>query len=172
MRDLAREAGVSVETIYASVGNKVQLLRLAIDVAVVGDLQAVDLAGREAFQALGRGPRKARLRAAARMMNDINQRVGGLQRALEQAALTEPQLADELAALRLRQVESARAALRLIVGQEPSDALCRGVLAIAHAPVRHLFVDEFGETTEGYEQFLTRHFAAEIQAHQRREAMS
>ena len=41
MRDVAREAGVSVETVYANFGSKTDLLMAAIDVGVVGDVEPV-----------------------------------------------------------------------------------------------------------------------------------
>src|ERR1700759_5486410 len=41
MRDLAQEAGVSVETVYGTAGSKSQLLMRALDVGVVGDDQPV-----------------------------------------------------------------------------------------------------------------------------------
>ena len=55
VRDVAREAGVSVETVYASVGSKTKLLTRAIEVGVVGDDEPVPLAERPEFVALGRG---------------------------------------------------------------------------------------------------------------------
>ena len=40
VRDVAREAGVSVETLYSSFGSKAELLKVALDVAIVGARQA------------------------------------------------------------------------------------------------------------------------------------
>lgn len=173
MRDLAREVGVSVETIYASVGNKARLLRQAIDAAVSGETPGetpgealgVDLSGWGMPNALAKGTRTQRVQAAARMLNAINERVGGLQRALEQGAVSEPELAEQLAVLRERQLQAANNVLRLVLGDEPSEELCRGVLTISYAPTRRLYVDELGHTAQDYVEFLARHFALEIQAH-------
>jgi AcrR family transcriptional regulator len=46
MRDVARTAQVSVETVYANFGSKGSLLRQALDVAVVGDDEPVPLSDR------------------------------------------------------------------------------------------------------------------------------
>ena len=41
MRDVAREAGVSVETVYGAAGSKRALLLRVIDIAIVGDDEQV-----------------------------------------------------------------------------------------------------------------------------------
>ena len=46
VRDIARAAGVSVETVYAHFGSKVDLLNAVVDVAVVGDDEPVALVDR------------------------------------------------------------------------------------------------------------------------------
>ena len=55
MRDVAREAGVAVETVYANFRSKPELLIAAVDVSVVGDDAPVALADREVFLVLGHG---------------------------------------------------------------------------------------------------------------------
>ena len=65
MRDIAKEAGVSVETVYASFGSKTELLLAAIDVGVVGDDAPVPLSQRPEFAALATGPIGDRIDAAA-----------------------------------------------------------------------------------------------------------
>ncbi|MCW2597450.1 MAG: TetR/AcrR family transcriptional regulator, partial [Jatrophihabitans sp.] len=44
IRDVARGAGVSVETVYASVGTKAELLKTAVEISVVGDDEPIPLA--------------------------------------------------------------------------------------------------------------------------------
>ena len=60
MRDVARAAGVSVETVYASFRSKGDLLMAALDVAVVGDAGPVPLDQRPEFAALGSGTLRQR----------------------------------------------------------------------------------------------------------------
>jgi AcrR family transcriptional regulator len=96
VRDIATAAGVSVETIYATVGSKVALLRAALDGAVVGDDEPVALADRPMFLALGQGRREERAAAAAALITDIHVRTIGLQLALREGAGGEPELAAQL----------------------------------------------------------------------------
>src|SRR3954463_5924011 len=58
VRDIAREAGVAVETVYSVVGSKRELLKIAMDVALVGDDEPIALAERHEFAALGEGDRR------------------------------------------------------------------------------------------------------------------
>src|SRR6266536_3164046 len=82
MRDVARAAGVAVETVYASFRSKSDLLMAAIDVGVVGDPEPVPLDQRPEFTALGSGARQERARAAARLVTGIHQRTAGVHLAL------------------------------------------------------------------------------------------
>lgn len=97
VRDIAGEAGVSVETVYATLGGKVALLTAALDGAVAGDDDPIPLAERPVFLAMGEGELDARVRAAAALITDIHVRTIGLQRALREGAGGEPALAELLA---------------------------------------------------------------------------
>jgi len=97
VRDVATAAGVSVETVYATLGGKVALLTAALDGAVAGDDEPVPLAERPAFLGLGEGSPEERTAAAATLITDIHTRTIGLQRALREAAGGEPALAELLA---------------------------------------------------------------------------
>ena len=96
VRDIAATAGVSVETVYATLGGKVALLTAALDDA--GDDEPVPLAERPMFLALGEGSLAERTGAAAALITDIHVRTIGLQRALREGAGGEPALAQLLAA--------------------------------------------------------------------------
>src|SRR5450432_2102126 len=56
MRDVAREATVSVETLYSGFGSKAGLLGAALDVAITGDDEPVPFAERAEATAMGAGP--------------------------------------------------------------------------------------------------------------------
>ena len=116
MRDVAREAGVSVETVYANFGSKTDLLMAAIDVGAVGDAEPVALADREEFVALGRGGRKARARAGAHLARAIHQRNGGLIRTLREAAASDPEAARRLREGEPRQRTDVEEGAALIAG--------------------------------------------------------
>src|SRR4051794_13662370 len=83
---IAARADVAVETIYAGFGSKKGLLRAALDVAVVGDADAVPFADRPEATRLGEGTLDERLAAAARVVTDINERTLPVWRALLEAA--------------------------------------------------------------------------------------
>ena len=96
MRDVAAEAGVAVETVYANYRSKAELLMAAIDVTVVGDAEPVPLAERPEFAELAAGTFGDRVAAAARLVTQIHQRTAGLHLALRQGAASEPELARRL----------------------------------------------------------------------------
>src|SRR5829696_9045447 len=89
MREVARAAGVSVETVYAGFGSKSDLLMAALDVAVVGDAEPVPLDQRPEFAALGSGTRQQRAMAAARLVTAVHQRTSGVYLALREAAASD-----------------------------------------------------------------------------------
>ena len=97
VRDIAGAAGVSVETVYATLGGKVALLTAALDGAVAGDDDPIPLSERPWFLVMGEGGFDARVRTAAALITDIHVRTIGLQRALREGAGGEPALAELLA---------------------------------------------------------------------------
>ena len=162
MREVAARAGVAVETVYATIGGKRVLLAQVIDVAVVGDDEPVALAARPEFAAMGTGTRPARLAAAAQLLTGLNARTAALTRTLEHAALTDPGLADELAVSRTRQRETFRAALTLVLGREPDDALVDSVWVVGHGQVYLLLVEGSGWTDEQYRAWLADMFTRQL----------
>src|SRR5262245_8083787 len=84
---VATLAGVSRQTVLASVGGKLDLLRLAIEWAIAGDGVPVALADRpELTQLLGQPDPIALIRGWAGMLVEIDARVAALSGALEVAA--------------------------------------------------------------------------------------
>ena len=71
MRDVATEAGVATETLYAYFSSKRVLLQTVVDMAVVGDDRPVAVADRPEFAAIGRGRHVERTAAAARLLGAI-----------------------------------------------------------------------------------------------------
>src|SRR5262245_9506893 len=74
MRDVARDAGVAVATLYSHYSSKRTLLDAVIDQAVVGDDAPVAVADRPEFLAIGRGRRSDRIAAAATLVATIHDR--------------------------------------------------------------------------------------------------
>jgi len=142
IRDIAEEAGVAVETVYAHATSKTALLRQVVDIAVVGDEQTVPLAERSQFAALGSGARKVRVSAAARLLTDVHVRTAGFAKVIREAAYTDEALAEELDATRQRQRADVERALVLIVGRRPTTTELDGVVAVVSVEV-YLLLTEF-----------------------------
>lgn len=158
MREVASDAGVAVETVYAHFSSKRGLLRAVMDIAVVGDEQALPVAERPDFAALGRGRRAERIRAAARFLVDVQQRTAGLAKVLREAAPADPEIAEMLRDTRERQRLDVARAVELIVGRRPTTEERDGVWALSSPEVYLLLVDESGWSVEQYQQWVEQLF--------------
>ena len=160
MRDVAREAGVSVETVYASFRTKADLLMAAIDVAVVGDAAPVPLEERPQFTGLGHGTRADRARAAADLAADIHRRTVGVNLALREAAASDPAL-DGL----MRRREEGRRhnvadAAALVAGREVSPEVVDGLWAVVDVGNYRLLTDLRGWTARAVRRVAGRQHRA------------
>ncbi len=91
---IAREAGVAVDTVYASIGTKPQLLRLLVEVALSGTSEAVPAQERDYVLAMRAEPdaaRKLDLYGAA--IGSIAGRLGPVYRVIVGAAGQDPEVA-------------------------------------------------------------------------------
>lgn len=154
MRDIAKEAGVAVETVYAAFGSKADLMLEAIDVGVVGDTEPVALSQRPEFTALGVGSLADRIGAAARMLTGINQRTWGLRRALHEAAGSEPQLATKLHELERRRRDNTREGAEMVLGRPVEEDLLDALWVVMGADAFTLLTQVGGRTADDYERWL------------------
>lgn len=154
MRDIAREAGVATETVYAHFASKTGLLQKVIDIAVVGDEGAVPLADRSQFAALAQGSRADRIAAAARLVTDVNTRTAGFAKVIRQAAPTDEDMAETLEATRERQRRDVAAGLALLIGRRPTAAERDGTWALMSHEVYLLLVESSGWNPEQYEAWM------------------
>jgi AcrR family transcriptional regulator len=154
MRDVAREAGVSVETVYSNFRGKSELLMAAIDVGVVGDAAPVPLAQRPAFAELAVGSFPERVASAARLITGINRRICGLRRALGEAAASEPALAAKLVEAENRRRINTRQGFESITGRKAGDDELDGVWAITGVDVFHLLTEIAGWSVARYEKWV------------------
>lgn len=153
VRDIAREAGMSVETLYANFGSKAELLHQVLDVAVVGDDEPVALADRPEFQALGVGDAEQRAAAAAALATAIYRRTCGLHRALREAAAADAELAARLEAARGRQRETVRDAGAMVAGRDLDRAEAEGLWAVLSTDVYELLTASAGWSPGDYEEW-------------------
>jgi AcrR family transcriptional regulator len=154
MRDVARAAGVSVETVYASFGSKSDLLLAAIDLAVVGDAVPVPLNQRPEFAALGSGTRRQRARAAARLVTGVNQRTAGVVLALKEAAASDPELAERLREREQRRRINVEQGMTLAAGRTVTEEEADGLWAVLAVEVYQLLTGLRGWTPGQYEDWL------------------
>ena len=92
LADVAEAAGVAVETIYNGFRSKKQLVRDAMEVAIVGDAEPVAFVEREPFRNLAEGTRAERLHAGMEIVADTHARSAGIWRALGEAAAGDEEL--------------------------------------------------------------------------------
>jgi AcrR family transcriptional regulator len=154
MRDVARAAGVSVETVYANFRSKTELLLAAIDAGVVGDANPVPLWDRPEFRALEAGGVADRVRAGAHVLTGINRRTSGLRRALTEAAGADPQLAAKLDELERNRRVNIRRGAEMMIGRPVDDDELDGLWAVLGADVFHLLTAIGGRSLGEYERWL------------------
>jgi AcrR family transcriptional regulator len=156
MRDVAKAAHVSIETVYANFGSKAELLKQALDIAVVGDDEPVPLADREAFRRLGRGPVSDRLEAIGQLLATMHQRTARLRRVLVQAAAGDPQLSQLLADGLRDERESVRQGARAVAQREVSDEDVDTLFAVLSTDVFLLLTEARGWSVPAYRAWAAR----------------
>jgi AcrR family transcriptional regulator len=150
MRDVASEADVSVETIYAQIGTKAELLKTAMDWAIVGDAEPVPMADRPEFRRVGEGSWSERLTAAGALAAGVNAREARLNRALEHGALTDSVLDDMLRAGWRTRHQTVRAGLTALLQRRPTPREVDETYVVLGPQTYLSLVDEVGWTNEEY----------------------
>jgi AcrR family transcriptional regulator len=159
MAAIAAEAGVALDTVYASVGRKPELARLLIETAISGSSQAVPAEQRDYVQAIQAAPdAETKIEIYAGAMRQIAGRLAPVLSVLQQAAPAEP----ELAAL-WREIAERRAAnMRRFAADLASVAALRvdldqaaDIIWATNAPeLYQLLVGQRSWTPDRYEVFL------------------
>lgn len=109
LADVAAEAGVADRTVYVRFGRKVVLFLRVIDVAIAGDLDAVDVRGRPSFaRATTADTLEERLEAVVSGSVELMQRFGPLLSAAREAEAVEPEAAEAAQAGRIYTLASVR----------------------------------------------------------------
>jgi AcrR family transcriptional regulator len=157
--EVARAAGVAVETVYAAYRNKPTLLRQAWYATFRGDEEDIRLLDRPEIRTVLAEPDLAtRLQAHAGVLTPVFRRITPLLRALQGAATSEPAAAAMLAEFDEGRLDAAahyaRAAAatgQLAVSAEE----CRDLLAATmDAALWHRLVEERGWSDERFAQVL------------------
>lgn len=157
--EVARAAGVAVETIYVTYRNKSTLLRQVWYATFRGDEEDIRLLDRPEIRTVLAEPDLAtRLRAHAVALTPVLRRINPLLRALQGAATSEPTAAAMLAEFDERRLDAAvqyaRAAAatgQLAVSEEE----CRDLLAATmDGALWHRLVEERGWSDDRYANLL------------------
>ena len=159
LADVAQTAGVSVETIYASVGTKAELLHKAWDITVGGDDQDIVFHERPEVLAVRNEPDLARrLMLHAVLSTHTAQRIARFQLMVQSAAGADPTAAamleemdrQRLAGIGVMAAEAAKTG-RLAVSEEE----CRDVVwSMTDGMLWHRLVNERGWTNERFATWL------------------
>jgi len=162
--DIARAAGVSVETIYGSFGNKAALLHKAWDITVGGDDEDIVFHERPEVMAIRSEPDLAkRFMLHAAFSTKTAQRIAPFQLMVQSAADSEPAAADmleemgrqRLAGLTVMASEAAKTG-QLAVSKEE----CRDLVwSMTDGMLWHRLVNERGWTNERFADWLGRMWA-------------
>jgi AcrR family transcriptional regulator len=105
--DIAREAGVSLQSVYNAGRSKADLMHHVVDLAVAGDDREVMLLDRPAFAAIGDQPTAERAVATiAALIADTMQRLAPVWGAYRDAAAVDPKAAATLQAAHQRRAQT------------------------------------------------------------------
>jgi AcrR family transcriptional regulator len=157
---IAAAADVSAQTIYATYGSKAAVLFRAIDVAVLGDFDETPLMQRAPVLAEMSGDQhRLHFAAAVHFVRAMHDRVAALMRVMEQAASTDPSLAE----LRTTLLHRIRAGCVQWIAQLGPTALRPGlsedqaadVMFTVQAPYLYsMFTVDLGWSPDRYEDWL------------------
>jgi AcrR family transcriptional regulator len=169
MDRIAVESDVSVETVYGAFGSKSQLLARVIDVALVGDQEAVAVAQRSwALEVHAEQNPTRQLELLARNTRNILERAGPVQWAAIMAADQEPEIAalvDRYQKTRLKVqtefiswvAESGAFRDRLTVREAGQT-----YWVLAAVEVHHLLRNTLGWSASRYEMWLAESLKAQL----------
>jgi AcrR family transcriptional regulator len=115
MADIAREAGVALQSVYSAGQSKADLLHLVTDVAVAGDDQEVMLVDRPEFVAVAAESDPVRqVQMLASLIAATLDRVAPVWIAYREAAAVDPKAASNLVAAHRRRRESFGVMIRMV----------------------------------------------------------
>jgi AcrR family transcriptional regulator len=159
---IAGQAGVAVETVYATFGNKRAILSQLLDVSLVGDDRPVPLLEREEPQAVMQETDQRRQMARfADGMFEIMSRVAPLFDLMNAAAKTEPDIAEMLHNILAARVQGMMAFVRALLQNGPlrdgltPEIAAETVWALTSAEVFTLLTVNRGWGKDQYLRWLT-----------------
>jgi AcrR family transcriptional regulator len=162
---IAREAGVAVQTIYNSVGNKAAILNTVLEREVTGTDATVTVSQIMIARVAAAPDLRAAVQVLADWMVEFNGRAGGVFAILKQAAAVDPEVnsLDRTRSKRRRHnYERAAAQFRErgAIAEGVTDAeAAASIWAIGHPDVYTALVVESGWTVDAYARWVSRALA-------------
>jgi len=164
--DIAKEAGVALQSVYNAGGSKAALMHLVVDLAVAGDDQDVLLADRPSFAAIGAQPTAERqVEVIATLVAETMQRLAPVWVAYREAAAVDPTGAANLEAAHRRRSETFATMIGMVDQDRlrmPSEEATDTAWAIGSIDVYLLLRSIRGWDHERYAQWLTRTLVDEL----------
>ncbi|WP_328473236.1 TetR/AcrR family transcriptional regulator [Actinoplanes sp. NBC_00393] len=167
IQQIAAEAGVSGRTVFIGFTSKINLLRQAVDTAIVGDSDDIPLALRSSMQRVHQSTTAAEaFERLADAYAEIVQRAYGIYTVVHRAADADPEIAELerlLEAQRLTGAGQLAATLADRLGVTDPDAIAsmRDVLWTLGSPLQYgLLVHGRGWTVERYRDWAARALTA------------
>jgi AcrR family transcriptional regulator len=165
MADIATEAGVNIDTVYAGLGTKAELFALLIETALSGTADAIPADQRNYIATIRAEPEARRkLDVYAGAVTAIWGRMASLLNVLQKGAASDPSLAEIWDDFLLRRAENVRlliddleAAGVLRSGLEPAEAT-DAAWAISSTEVYVLLIEVRGWLPERYREWLAESF--------------
>ena len=113
--DIAREAGVAVQSVYKAGQSKAELLNAVVDLAVAGDDEDIMIADRAEFAAIDdETDTRRQVHRFADLIASIQERSAPMQAAYRQAAAVDDAVAASLAASHRRRIETFTTVVEMI----------------------------------------------------------
>jgi AcrR family transcriptional regulator len=154
MRDVARTAKVSVETVYSNFGSKGALLQQAIDVAIVGDDEQVPLSDRPEFRVLAEGDARTRAEATGRLLATTHRRTAALYRVVQHAAAADTEMAELLRANQARLRAQVREGMLAVARREVTETEVDAMFAVLSNDVFLLLTETTGWSDDQYASWV------------------
>jgi AcrR family transcriptional regulator len=162
MDAIAQEAGVAVETVYATFGNKRAILSRLIDVSLVGDEEPIPLLEREGPQAvMNERDQQRQIELFAEDIYRIMSRMTPLFEIMRTAAKTEPEIAAMYENILNSRVQGLMAFVQALIKNGSlregvtAEAAAETVWTLTSAEVLTLLLQNRGWSAEKYKGWLT-----------------
>ena len=158
---IAQEAGVAVETVYASFGNKRAILSKLIDVSLVGDDQPIPLLDRQGPQAVQHETDQRR--QIELFVNDIHEIMGRMAPIFDimrAAGKTEPDISEMFQNMLNARIQGMMAFVRALKKNGPlresltDEEAAETVWALTSGELYILFITNRGWTGKKYKQWM------------------